>query len=394
MDMYADYVSPLLENHMGIVVAAVLFILYIAYYLLFVVKYPVIACGDSKYKQFLEDHCPIAKEKFWPTWWAFEGRVQTLLRALIQSCPQVDYVGELIKCPDGGLIKLDWVENDDNGKHSKETRPTILMLPGLTGNSMESYILHMVEDVTALGYRSVVFNNRGTCGTPLKTPRTYCAANTEDTALVIDHIKEKYPEAPVMAIGISLGGMILFNYMAHNGKDARLDAAMCISANWHITKGTKSLESPINYHLFNRILAKALCCLVEKHSHVFEKHADLKIPHVLESQSIRDFDERFTSKVFGYESVDHYYDHASLHTKVHALGKPVLCLNAGDDPFSPANTIPLEDAEKNDNIAIVMTSHGGHIGFMEGAIPRHRSYMYRWVRQFVPAVFEHGIKNN
>ena len=61
--------------------------------------------------------------------------------------------------------------------------------------------------------------------------------------------------------------------------------------------------------------------------------------------------------------------------------------------FFSSSAIPLEDAEKNDNIAIVMTSHGGHIGFVEGAIPRHRSYMYRWVRQFVPAVFEHGIKN-
>ncbi|GFS12709.1 abhydrolase domain-containing protein 3 [Elysia marginata] len=349
--IYSNITSLLQENFKVVAAGAGLFIAYVAYYLVYVVQKPVIACGDAKLRQFLDAHCPIAKEKFWPTWWGFEGRVQTLLRAIIQSCPRVDYTGS------------------------------------------ESYILHMVEDATALGYRSVVFNNRGTCGTPLKTPRTYCAANTEDTALVMSYIQEKYPGAPLMAIGISLGGMILFNYMAHYGKEAQVSAAMCISANWNIPMGVESLESPINYHLFNRALARALCCLVEKHVDVFEKHPDLKIPHVLKSQTIRDFDERFTSKLFGYESVDHYYDHASLHTKVHALGKPVLCLNAADDPFSPAKTIPLEDAEKNDNIAIVMTSHGGHIGFVEGWIPRHRSYMYRWVRQFVPAVFEHGIKN-
>ncbi|GFO34801.1 abhydrolase domain-containing protein 3 [Plakobranchus ocellatus] len=360
-----------------------------------ILKYikPVIACGDTKLKQFLDEHCPISKEKFWPTWWAFEGRMQTVLRSLLQSQPHMEYTGEYIKCPDGGVIKLDWVENDDHSRTSKDLRPTILLLPGLTGNSSESYILHMVEDATAMGYRSVVFNNRGTCGTPLKTPRTYCASKSDDTALVIDHIKKRYPDAPLMGIGISLGGMILFNYMAHYGSTARLCAAMCFSVNWNVFKGIESLETPINYHLFNRVLAKALCGLVEMHSDVLEKHEDLEIPHILKSQTIRDFDERFTSKVFGYESLDHYYEDASLHTKIHALGKPVVCLSAGDDPFSPAHSVPLKDAETNDNIAIVLTSHGGHIGFLEGTLPRHRSYMYRWMRQFVPAMFEHGIKS-
>lgn len=393
MDVYGNILSLLQENFPALAVGTVLFIFYVSYYLLFVVQKPVIACGDTKFRHFIDAHCPIANEKFWPTWWCFEGRAQTLIRALFQSSPKVDYTGEYIKCPDGGVIKLDWVENDENSEHPRKTRPTILMMPGLTGNSSETYILHMVEDVTALGYRAVVFNNRGTCGTPLKTPRTYCAANSEDTALVMSHIKERYPDAPFMAVGISLGAMILFNYMAHYGKDALVSAAMCISANWNPTMGTESLESPLNYHLFNKALAKALCCLVEKHSGVFEQHPDLTIPHVLKSQTVREFDERFTSKVFGYESVDHYYDHATLHKKVHHLGKPVLCLNAADDPFSPAKSIPLEDAKKNNNIAIVMTSHGGHIGFVEGWIPRHCSYMYRWICQFTQAVFEHGIKN-
>ncbi|KAK0068711.1 phospholipase ABHD3, partial [Biomphalaria pfeifferi] len=53
------------------------------------------------------------------------------------------------------------------------------------------------------------------------------------------------------------------------------------------------------------------------------------------SKSIKDFDERFTSKLFGYSSVDHYYTEASLHTKVHSLARPVLCLSAADDPFAP-----------------------------------------------------------
>lgn len=53
----------------------------------------------------------------------------------------------------------------------------------------------------------------------------------------------------------------------------------------------------------------------------------------------------------------------------------------------------MAEAEQNDNIAIVKTSHGGHIGFLEGTFPRDRSYMYRWFKQYVSAVFEQGFKD-
>ena len=54
-----------------------------------------------------------------------------------------------------------------------------------------------------------------------------------------------------------------------------------------------------------------------------------------QSSAIREFDSRVTSKLFGYESCEHYYREASLHDKIHALQVPVLTLNAADDPFSP-----------------------------------------------------------
>ncbi|ESO99164.1 hypothetical protein LOTGIDRAFT_226275 [Lottia gigantea] len=365
-------------------------LIYTTYYLCSVVKKPLIACKDQKLLGFIKKHCPISTEKYWPTFWCIESRLQTILRVLLQSKPNVQYRSELIYTADGGQIKLDWAENDSNQIFNKEVRPTILLLPGLTGSSNESYILHMVTNAMNLGYRCVVFNNRGVGGSRLLTPRTYCAANTEDLTFVVNHIKVKYPQAPLMGTGVSLGGMILFNYLAKTGKDCKLVAGICMSVAWNVFESVLELERPINLYLFNRTLAQSLTELVKKDIDLFEHHFDME--HVLKSSTIREFDDRFTAKMFGYSSWEEYYQEACIHEKVHAIEVPVLCLNASDDPFSPSHAIPVKDANNHDNVALVVTSHGGHIGFLEGIMPRHSTYMYRWFTQFMDSVFKHGKK--
>lgn len=72
---------------------------------------------------------------------------------------------ELIKAADGGQISVDWFDNDDSLFYpDPTTRPTVLLLPGLTGTSRESYILHMVQQSRDLGYRWVVLAKRAGCG--------------------------------------------------------------------------------------------------------------------------------------------------------------------------------------------------------------------------------------
>lgn len=60
--------------------------------------------------------------------------------------------------------------------------------------------------------------------------------------------------------------------------------------------------------------------------------------------------------------------------------------------FPPLLAIPVETAKQNANVALVLTSCGGHIGFLEGIWPRKCTYMDRVFKQFVQAVFEHGNK--
>ncbi|XP_077989808.1 phospholipase ABHD3-like [Glandiceps talaboti] len=361
----------------------------VTYYLNFVAKKPMLVGKDRRFQQFLRKHCPALTEKYWPTFWCFESRANTIIRAVLKSPITVPYRTEKLDTWDGGEICLDWLDNENSQLHrDSKTRPTVLILPGLTGSSSDYYIAHIADDVSKLGYRSVVFNNRGNGGSQLKTPRTYCAANTEDLHFVVNHIKRQYPKSPVVGVGISLGGMILFNYLAKSGQDCGLKAAMVVSTAYNVFKSTKSLETPLNWFIFNQFLTVQLRESVRKNVEMFKSHLD--IDHVMKSRSIRDFDERFTSKMFGYEGVEHYYKDASLHEKLDALKIPVLCFQAADDPFSPETALPLEEARQHPNIVFAVTSHGGHIGFCEGLLPRNQSYMERVLFQYVDAVFKYG----
>ena len=77
---------------------------------------------------------------------------------------------------------------------------------GITGSSQSEYMKVLVnvacQEAKA---RCVVFNFRGRGGLGLKSPRTYCAANSDDLSEILDNLKENYPSAPIIAVGISLG---------------------------------------------------------------------------------------------------------------------------------------------------------------------------------------------
>lgn len=221
----------------------------------------------------------------------------------------------------------------------------------------------------------------------LQTPVTYCAANTADLEHVVHHVKGLYPHAPVLGAGVSLGGMLLLNYLARKRTESGMVAGLTISVPWDAQKSSASMEEPLNWLLFNKYLTHGLCRAVTRHRKVLEKVVD--IDYVLKARTIREFDERFTSLLFGYKSCAEYYRDASPDKKLPNTAVPILCLNAADDPFSPQHAFPVNIVQDLPNVALLLTAHGGHIAFLEGLFPRGESYMERLFGQFVQAVFEH-----
>lgn len=56
--------------------------------------------------------------------------------------------------------------------------PVLILLPGLTGGSEDTYVQYAVVHAREAGIRAVVFNGRGTSDSPITTPQFYSASFT------------------------------------------------------------------------------------------------------------------------------------------------------------------------------------------------------------------------
>ncbi|XP_027840581.1 phospholipase ABHD3-like [Aphis gossypii] len=368
---------------------------FINYYFMFAVKAPRIHCKEGEFKNFIRQNVPIINEKYWPTMWCFEARFQSVLASLIRSfiVPPAPYTREIFTLKDGGEVALDWLEPMKSSVDMQDA--TILFLPGLTGDSKCEYVRATSLAVQKSGFRIVVFNYRGIGGIELKTPRTYSANNIDDLTEVVGHIKSKHPDTILGGIGVSMGGLLLGSFLSSNEQYVHkyFSAAMLISVPWNLIATTQNIEKPYLNRLLCSYLAKCLCNLVENSSNMLSSSSHKwDYNQVIKSKTIREFDANYTIKLFEHESVDEYYKKASLHDKLDRIRVPCLCLSAADDPFCLESDLPLESADSVENLAILVTVKGGHIGFLEGIWPFSNSneFMFRIIDQYFSSIF----KNN
>ena len=68
-----------------------LIVIYILYYLMIVVAKPKVICSGKRLKEAIVEYCPIFFEYYWPTVWAFNNHLITLITAKCQHAPHIEY---------------------------------------------------------------------------------------------------------------------------------------------------------------------------------------------------------------------------------------------------------------------------------------------------------------
>ena len=156
------------------------------------------------------------------------GHVETIFAALFRRRPHILYDRELVHMPDGGVVAID-SEDLPESQRLPPDAPVLILLPGLTGGSEDSYVQHAVVHARRAGIRAIVFNSRGTSESPVTTAQFYSASYTEDLRCVVAHVANKMTAGvPLFAAGWSLGANILTKYLGEEGHDTPITAAVAM----------------------------------------------------------------------------------------------------------------------------------------------------------------------
>jgi len=309
----------------------------------------------------------LLNSKFRPAWWLRNPHVQTLWAAKIQGSPHPVTIKERVITPDDDFLDLNWTDNEDNTNQA-----VVLIFHGLTGSVHSNYVRSLMHYLAHHNIRAVLMHFRGCSDEPNKTAGSYHSGHTQDIRFIIDTVKDRYPNAPVAAVGYSLGGNALLKYLATDQKNA-LSFAVSVSPPLQLIEGAKRMNRGFS-RLYQRVLLKQMRTTVrQKH----KRYPQLGLDK-LDFENTRnffEFDHKVTAPLHGYDSWQDYYHRAStLHDLVN-IRTPTHILWAQDDPFFSQKCIPT-NAQLSPFVDFELSRHGGHVAFVA---KRTKSDSYSWL---------------
>ncbi|KAF9602283.1 hypothetical protein IFM89_026400 [Coptis chinensis] len=290
--------------------------------------------------------------------------LETIFASFYRSLPGVKLRRECLRTADDGSVSLDWVVGDDSALPAES--PVLILLPGLTGGSGDTYVQHMLVRARSNKWRVVVFNSRGCGNSPVTTCQFYSASFTEDLREVVNHVKSRFPSSNLYAIGWSLGANILVRYLGEESDNCSLRGAVSLCNPFNLVIADEDFHKGFN-NIYDKALARSLAKIFKRHALLFEGiGGEYNIQLAANAKSVRDFDEGITRVSFGFKSVDDYYYNSSSSKSIKDVRIPLLCVQAANDPIAPARGIPHDDIKDNPNCVLVVTPKGGHLGWVAG----------------------------
>lgn len=295
---------------------------------------------------------------FRPAGWLRGPHAQTLGGRWLRRRHDLLLRRERVHTPDGDFVDLDWPESA-----LADESPLVLVLHGLEGSARSGYVLEAHRALSALGIRSVGLNFRSCGGEPNLTARFYHAGETEDLALVVERLLQRFPRAPLGAVGFSLGGNMLLKWLGETGVDAPVQAAAAVSVPFDLAAGARALQAGLG-RVYSRHFVRSLRRKLLARAEELEAHCDLERGR--RARTLTKLDDAVTAPLHGFRDVHHYYSASSSANYLPHIRVPTLILHAADDPFLPPEALPRKAVRDNPCLVGGFTEQGGHVGFVEG----------------------------
>ena len=175
--------------------------------------------------------------------WCPGGHLQTVIPAKFMPRPAIEYRREKVELPDGDFMLWDWAVPEP----ADPSAPVLVHFHGLEGSSRSHYAEALMAACTERGWRGVVAHFRSCGGEMNRLPRAYFAGDSDDCEWVLRTVHERFPDAELRAVGVSLGGNQLAKYLGDRGTDAGfLTAAVSVGAPLDLVAGSERISKGVN----------------------------------------------------------------------------------------------------------------------------------------------------
>ncbi len=328
----------------------------------------------------MDSHLQDSHLQFTPIKGLSNPHVQTVLPRFLRRTPLFSPCTQRLTTPDGDFVDLAWTTSPT--QHDKtSTAPLFLLFHGLEGSFNSPYANGLLNAAMEHGWLGVMMHFRGCSGELNRKPASYHSGHTKDARFIVQWLKRHYPNRPLIAVGISLGGNMLVNYLAQYHYDPKIKAAQIISAPLNLASCSKRIQIGFS-RLYQRYLLNSLKANAAKkqqrHPEAFQLHDE----QILAIPSLWHFDDLITAPLNGFSSAGDYYQRCSGLSYLKQVSIPCRIIHAADDPFMDESVIP-DVSQLPSNIQYDLYPHGGHVGFLTGSLSRPQF----WLEKSIPNWF-------
>ena len=297
--------------------------------------------------------------------WLPGGNLQTIwaaTRSRRHAGPPPHFHRQRWITPDADFVDVDhlWPNPDAPAHH-------LVLFHGLEGSSASAYAQAFATVARQRGWAYSVPHFRGCSGELNLAPRAYHSGDFEEIGWMLERLRARSP-GPLLVVGISLGGNALMRWAEEAGASAATTAAAVasVSSPIDLAAAGRAIDRGFNRQVYTRMFLSTMkpkaLAKWNQHPGLFDREA------LARARTLYEFDNVFTAPLHGFADTPDYWARASAKPHLRDIRIPALVLNARNDPFVPAASLP-GPAEVGEFVTLWQPPHGGHVGFPRGGYP-------------------------
>ena len=231
-------------------------------------------------------------------------------------------------------------------------------------------------------------NFRSCSGELNRHPRFYHSGDTEDLDAVVTTLVERGEARALGLVGVSLGGNVILKWLGERESDVPkgVKGAVAISVPFDLAASARALDQGLRRMIYTTNFMLTLRRKVREKAKRFPDFVD--VAATTRARTFAEYDRLVTAPLHGFADEVDYWTRASSGPYLGRIRRPTLLINALDDPFVPAHTLP-DPAALPPEMRAEFPPRGGHAGFLDGRWPwAPHSWAERRAIEFLAEVLE------